>query len=277
MSQISDFKGAPFSLFGSPAPTSQNASPTPPAGGASTDVSIATLCGISWDTTDGRKVAMVQVGATALVSGNMVQSPANLANFVSLVTVGTQAIGSTTIVVTLGGTAVLANEFAGGYAIVSAATGIGQTFRISNHLAQATTTGNVTLNLEDPISVALDATSTVTMVLPQYGSINGTVASNSVASLGVIVCPTTLTGRVLGATIYPIAASTSTVPTYGFIQTRGECGVLSQGGTAIGRDVMSPGSVAGAVATYAVASGTRVGVTTIALTDAAVGSVNLQL
>ena len=266
MSYISDKDSAPISLFGVT------------GGNTSTDASLSTLVGAKFNGSDGREYVLVQNGATALVSGTMVQSPANLANFVSLAMVGTPAIGSTTVTVTLGGTAVLANEFQGGFCIISAATGIGQTMKIASHPAQASTTGNVVLTLEDPISVALDSTSTATLVLPHYGSQAGTVASATVSALGVIVVPaTTATGRILGAAIYPIPASTSTVPTYGFIQTRGECGVLSKSGTAIGLDVMSPSGTAGAVAAYAVASGSRVGTANIALTDGAVGSVNLQL
>src|ERR1019366_799809 len=185
MSYITDFKSAPFLLFGVL------------GGGNDTNAQDSTLCGTRWDTADGRELALVQVGATAIAAGLLVQSPATLSasTFLSMVTVGTQAIGSTTIVVTLGGTAVLVNEFAGGFAIVSAGTGIGQTFRIASHTVQASTTGNVTVTLEDPITVALDATSTVSFVLPQYGSQAGTVASATVSALGVVVCPTTLTGR----------------------------------------------------------------------------------
>lgn len=265
MSYITDFKSAPFSIFG--------------VNGGITDTNPqdATLCGTRWDTADGRELALVQVGATAIVAGVLVQSPATLANFVSLVTVGTQAIGSTSLVVTLGGTAVLVNEFAGGMAIISAGTGIGQTSRIASHTVQASTTGNTTLTLEDPWTVALDATSTVTMILPQYGSQNGTVATAGNAALGVIIQPTTVSGRTLGASFYALPASTTTVPSYGFIVTRGICGVLNQGSTAVGLDLMPSASVAGAVCTYVVATKTRVGTSPIAGVDTAVQAVTIQL
>lgn len=265
MSYISDKDSAPISLFGVN------------GGNTSTDASISTLVGAKFNSSDGREFVLVQNGATALLSGVLVQSPATLANFVSLVTVGTQAIGSTSVVVTLGGTAVLVNEFQGGYAVVSAGTGIGQTSKISGHGAQASTTGNITLTLEDPWSVALDATSTITMILPQYGSQNGTVATPGNASLGVIVQPTTVSGRTIGATLYPIPASTTTVPSYGFIQTKGAIGVLNQGSTAVGLDLMPSASVAGAVCTYVVATKCRVGSSPIAGVDTAVQMITLQL
>lgn len=264
MSFISDFKSSPFSLFGVN------------GGNTSTDPSISTLVGSVWKAGlgDEREFVLVQNGATALVSGLLVQSPATVgANHNDLVTVGTQAIGSTTIVVTLGGTAVTANQYQMGHAIVSAGTGIGQTFKIASHPAQATTTGNVTLTLADTISVALDATSTISLVLPQYGSQNGT----NVNTFGVVVCPTTLTGRVIGATTYPIPASSTTVPTYGFIVKSGAVGVLNQGSTAIGLDLMPSASVAGAVCTYVVATKTRVGTATVAGSDTKAELITLQL
>ncbi len=193
--------------------------------------------------------------------------------------VGTQAIGSTTAVITLNGTAVVANEFQGGYLVISTLTGIGQTLKIASHPAQSSTSGNVTLTLEDPISVALDATSTASLSLPRYGSQNGTVAAGAgvVSALGVIVCPTSSSGQVLGATLYPIPASSSTVPSYGFIQTKGVVGIITENTTAIGLDVMPSAETAGRVVTYVAATNTRVGTTTIAAVDDAACLINLQL
>lgn len=267
MSYISDKDSAPISLFGVT------------GGNTSNDASLSTLVGAKFNAADGREFVLVQNGASALVSGVLVQSPATLANFVSLVMVGTQAIGSVTAVVTLGGTAVVANQFAGGFLIISTLTGVGQTLKIASHTAQSSTTGNVTITLEDPLSVALDATSTASLVLPQYGSQAGTVAAGAgvVTALGVIVQPTTVSGRTLGATLYPIPASTSAIPSYGFIQTKGAIGVLNQGSTAVGLDVMPSASVAGAVCTYVVATKTRVGACPIAGVDGAVSMLTLQL
>lgn len=262
MSKISDFKSTPIDLFGVN------------GGVTSTDASLATLVGVKFDSADGRQFVLVQNGGTALVSGVMVQSPASIgANHTGL-TCATAAIGATQITVTLGGTAVTANQYAGGYAVVSAGTGIGQTLRIASHPAQSSTSGTVVLTLEDPLSVATAvADSKVSLTLPQYGSANGATVSTS----GVVVCPTTLTGRVIGATISPIPASTSTVPTYGFIQTKGAVGVLNQGGTAIGLDVMPSASVAGAVCTYVVATKCRVGTSTVAGEDGKTQLITLQL
>jgi hypothetical protein len=262
MSQISDFKSSPISLFGVNGAVSSN------------DAAIATLVGAEFKSADGRTFALVQNGASAIASGLMVQSPASIgANHTGL-TCATAAIGATQITVTLGGTAVTANQYAGGYAVVSAGTGIGQTLRIASHPAQATTSGTVVLTLEDPLSVATAVSdSKVSLTLPQYGSANGTIVSTH----GVIVNPTVATGRTIGATIYPLAASSSTVPSYGFIQTKGAVAVLNDSGTAIGLDVMPSSSVAGAVLTYVVATRNRVGTSTVAGENGKAQIITLQL
>lgn len=262
MSYISDFKSAPISLFGR-------------LGGlTTTDSATATLTGARFLAADGRTFTLVQNGGTALVSGVLVQSPASIgANHTGL-TCATAAIGATQITVTLGGTAVTANQYAGGYVVISAGTGIGQTLRIASHPAQSSTSGTVVLTLEDPLSVATSVgDSKASLTLPQYGGPNGT----DVTTHGVVVCPTTLTGRVIGATVYPIAASTATVPTYGFIQTAGAVGVLNQGTTAIGLDLMPSASVAGAVCTYVVATKCRVGTSSVAGEDGKTQLITLQL
>lgn len=263
MSSISDFKSSPIGLFGVN------------GGNTTTDASLASLVGIKFQERMGDRVfALVQNGTAALVSGVLVQSPASIgANHTGL-TLSTAAIGATSITATLGGTAVTANQYAGGFLVISAGTGIGQTLEIASHPAQTSTSGTVVLTLKDPLSVAtLTSDSKGSLTLAQYGSGNGA----DVRTSGVIVCPTTLTGRVLGATVYPIPASTSTVPTYGFIQVAGSVGVLNQGTTAIGLDVMPSASVAGAVCTYVVATKTRVGTSTVAGEDTKTQLVTLQI
>jgi len=208
MSQISDYKSAPISLFGV-------------NGGVTTitDNSIATQVGSKFKSADGREFTLVQVGASAIASGLLVQSPASIgANHTGLAVSAAVAIGGTAVTVTLGGTLATANQYQGGLAVVSAGTGIGQTLRIASHPA-GTSSGTVVLTLEDPLSVALDTTSKISLTLPQYGSANGT----DVRTSGVIVSPTTATGRTIGATLYPLVASTSTVPAYGFIHIWCSC------------------------------------------------------
>ena len=260
--KISDFKVAPFSLFGVL------------GGVTSNEPSLATLVGTVFRADNGNEFVLVQNGAVALESGVLVQSPASIgANHTGL-TCATAAIGATQITVTLGGTAVTANQYAGGYVVISAGTGIGQTLRIASHPAQSVTTGTVVLTLEDPLSVATAVSdSKASLTLPQYGGPNGA----AITTHGVVVCPTTLTGRVIGATCYPIPASTATVPSYGFIVKSGAVAVLNTANTAIGLDLMPSAATAGAVCTYVVATKTRVGTATVAGENAKAQLITLQL
>jgi hypothetical protein len=262
MSYLSDFKSAGFSLFGIN------------GGVTSNDASLATAVGQRFNSADYREFVLVQNGAVALVAGNLIQGPASIgANHTGL-TCATAAIGATQITVTLGGTAVTANQYAGGFAIVSAGTGIGQTLRIASHPAQSNTSGTVVLTLEDPLSVAtLASDSKVSLTLNPYGSKNGTAFTTH----GVIVSPTTATGPSIGVTLYPIPASTASVLSYGFIQCRGFVGCLNIGGTAIGLDVMAGSGTAGSVITYVVATRNRVGTSTVAGENAKVQGINIQL
>ena len=261
MSFISDFKSAPLSLYGVT------------GGITSVETYLSSLVGVKFTADDDRVFALVQNGAVALVSARLVQSPATIgANHTGL-TLSTASIGALTISATLGATAVTANQYAGGILVISAGTGIGQTVKIASHPAAALST-TVVLTLEDPLSVAtLTADSKGSLTLPQFGSSNGV----SVVTSGVIVNPTTATGRTIGVTLYPIPASTTTIPTYGFIQTEGPVAVLNDGGTAIGLDVMPSSSVAGAVVTYVVATRNRIGTSTVAGETTKAQLITLQL
>lgn len=263
MSYITDFKSSPISLFGIN------------GGNTSTDQSLASLVGVKFTSDNNREFVLVQNGGTALVAGNLIQGPVTIgANHTGLAVVSNAAIGATTITVTLGGTAVTANQYQGGYAVISAGTGIGQTLKIASHPAQTSTSGNVVLTLEDPLSVAItSSTSKVSLTLNQYGSSNGA----DVRTSGVVVSPTASTGTTIGVTVYPIPASTTTVPSYGFIQTKGAVACLNDSATAVGLDVMPSSSVAGAVVTYVVATRNRVGTSTVAGENTKAQLININL
>lgn len=241
----------------------------------SNDSSLATITGAKFYAADGREFVIVQNGGTALASGNLIQGPVAIgANHTGL-TLSTAAIGATQITATLGGTAVTANQYAGGYLVVSAGTGIGQTLKIASHPAQATTSGTVVLTLEDALTVA---TATVdskgTLMLNPFGSSKGAAFATS----GVVVTPAgTLTGPVIGVSLYPIAATSTTVLSYGLIQTKGVIACLNQGATAVGLDLMPSASVAGAVCTYVVATKTRVGTASVAGEDGKAQMITIQL
>ncbi len=239
----------------------------------STDANLATMVGSVFETSDGREFVLVQNAGTALAQGKTVQGPAAISNHQGLTT-STQVVGDKTVTVTAGGTLITANQYAGGYVVFSEGTGLGQTLKIKSHPA-ATSSGTCVLTLEDPIQVATATASTKSFLVKNpYGSGNGT----DVRTEGVIICPTTITGQVLGVSTYPIAASTSTVPSYGFIQKRGMAGVLNRAGTTIGLNVgTSSSTTAGACETYAAATNIMIGHAVTAGVDAKYGVVYLTL
>lgn len=262
MSYLSDFKSSPFALFGVN------------GGNSSTDASLSTLVGNRFQSEDYREFVLIQNGGTALVAGNLIQGPVSIGStHTGLAVVANAAIGATQITVTLGGTLATTNQYAGGFGVISAGTGIGQTLRIASH-PSGTSSGNVILTLEDPLSVAItSSTSKVSLTLNPYGSVNGT----DVRTSGCVISPTTATGPTVGVTISPIPASTTTVPSYGFIQTKGAVACLNDSTTAIGLDVMPSSAVAGAVVTYVVATRNRVGTSTVAGETTKAQIINIQL
>lgn len=258
----------------------------------STDLSMGTLCGSRYDTSDGRTFVLVQNGGTALAAGKLVQSVPNTANHIGLTVTAFTAYSANgnipaSVALTCGGTGVLPNEYAGGYAIVSTGTGAGQTLKIASNTGQTATTGSTTVTFENPdgqvMTALVAASSTVSLFRNAYGSANGGTASTGVvnnSTNGVIINPTTTTGTIIGASVYVVAASTSTVPSYGLIQTNGTAAMLNHSSTAIGLNVGNSTQstpVAGAVETYSAANNTLVGYATQAGTDTNYNLVNLQI
>lgn len=269
-------QGAPFDLFST---TSAATSPV------NSDASLATLTGARFETADGREFVLVQNAGTALAAGVVVQGPAAVANTggLSPATSSTTsysaaypiaaAIGGKQIQLATGATAVLVNRFQGGYLNVVEGTGLGQTLKISSNLA-ASTTAALVINLEDPFTTATSTDSRYTLTLNPYGGQYGTDYRTD----GVIISPaTTLTGEVIGVTAYPIPATTTSVLSYGLVQTKGDVAVLGSSTVALGLDVAVPSGTAGAVLVYAVATTTRIGTTVVATASAKYNMIKLQL
>ena len=205
---------------------------------------------------DGREFRWCYAGGVTLVAGQLQQAPPQIANHIALVVVQAQAIGDTSITVTLGGTAATAQQYAGGYAQTYTSTGAGLQYQISSHPAQATTTGNLVLTLADPIQVAITTSTTVSLVLNPYN--------------GIIVNPATATSAPVG--VAPWALTTAT---YGWVQTHGVAVCLNDSSTTVGLGVAPSAATAGAVKTmaatlcqigYALQTGTTTDYTAIYLT-----------
>lgn len=178
------------------------------------------------DTQDGRSFRYVKAGGTSLVAGQLQACAAQVTNHQNL-TPSAAAIGATSIDVTLGATATTLNQYADGMAIITVTPGVGYSYSIkSNPVIAASALGTIQLN--DPIQVALTATSRVDLVANPY--------------LDVIVAPTTYTGHAVG-----VATDIITNAQFGWIQTHGTVGCLADGALVVGEPVIRSNGVAGAV------------------------------
>lgn len=155
----------------------------------------------------GNKYRYVQGGAANLVTGNLLQEAAEDTNYRSMVCQAEVAIADTMIPVTLGGTAVTANQFEQGQLVVESSTGIGQLFRIVRHDVQTSTTGTCKFYVDRPVKIALSTSSQITV-------------RKNIAD-GAIQFPTTPTGAPIGVALYAMTAAY-----YGWVQSGGECAVL---------------------------------------------------
>lgn len=205
--------------------------------------------------TDGRVFRYVFCTPTALVAGALQQSPAEKTNHQNL-TAPIAAVGATSISLALGATALSTNEYAAGLMIISVTPGVGYSYRIKSHPAGAAS-ATVSFELEDPIEVALTATSRVDLVHNPYN--------------GVIINPSTATGAPVGVAVDVISAGN-----YGWIQSQGPVGVLAAGALAVGATVSSSPGVAGAVSMMSTARGV-VGYALTGVADTEYGAVYLTL
>lgn len=188
---------------------------------------------------DGRKYRYVLAGAADLVAGNVIQSPAIVPNHLAN-TPPAVAAGATSFSYTPGATGAAANYYAGGLLQVDTTPGNGYSYRISDHAA-VTASVAFTLNLDDPIQVALTTSSRVGLIANPYR--------------GVIQLPvTTATGTIVGVAPYIITALQ-----YGWIQVSGLASVLTTGTPALGAMVLGPGTVAGAAQVIVAAGNLIVG------------------
>lgn len=210
-------------------------------GGTATDSSLSTLLGSRWDLEDGREVKLVLAGGSNLASGKMMTSAAPIANHANLTVTAVQAYSANgnvpaTVTVTLGGTAATAGQYAGGYAIVNAGTGLGQTLQISSNPAQATTTGSLVVTLADGPNTALDTSSKITLIKNPC--------------FNIILADHTALQQPVGVTLYPVTAAN-----YGYIVSKGVVACLQDGNTTVGSAVSTSNGVDGAIENGVIAQG----------------------
>jgi hypothetical protein len=186
-------------------------------------------------TKDGRVFRYAQVGAVALVAGELYQSAAPIANHLAN-TPPAVAIGATSFSYTPGATAGAANLYAEGTLMVDTTPGNGYSYRISGHAAiSASTAFTLYLDPDEPIQVALTTSSRVGLHHNPWKNI--------------IETPTTNTGKVIG-----FAVNVATAAYYTWVQTRGPVAALINGTPAITAPVCNSGTTAGAVDTWTTAA-----------------------
>jgi hypothetical protein len=184
-------------------------------------------------TSDGRQFRYAQAGASDLVAGELQQGAAPIPNHLAN-TPPAVAIGAKSFSYTPGATAGAANLYAEGYLQVDTTPGNGYTYVVSGHAAITASTA-FTLNLRDPIQVALTTSSRVGLRHNAYKN--------------VIQTPTTITAQVVG-----VAPCVVTATQYGWLQTKGPCSVLINGTPAVTAPVINGATTAGSVDVWTAAA-----------------------
>ncbi len=205
---------------------------------------------------DGRAYRYCKAGSSALVVGNLQQSSVEDTGdqglAIEVATVGSSSITTTSTVT------VTANQYAGGFALVTVTPGVGYLYHISGH--SSATAAVVTINLDDEIDVALTASSTIDLIKNPYD--------------GVIVNPTTATASPVGVAVKALTASY-----YGWLQVAGPSCLLADGTVTVGTEVVASNAVAGAVEAGADATDLQahVGTAITGIADTEYGAVRLEL
>lgn len=219
-----------------------------------TVTTAGTQLGALATTGDGRYFRYVQNGAVLMVPGKLQQSIAEVTANENLA-IAAAAIGATSVTTTTTVT-VTANQYAGGYVLVTETPGQGYMYQIGSH--PAVTSAVLTLQLVDPIIVALTTASVIDLVASSY--------------MGIILNPTTATGNIVGA-----ATAALPINGFGWVQTKGPATVLAQGTIVVGEQVGASSTTAGAVvATSGVLADVGVAITGIATTDYGAVSLNIS-
>lgn len=178
---------------------------------------------------DGREFRYAKMGAAAGAPGNLYQSEVPGANFDELVVPAAVAVGSKTVTVTNGATAITKDMFAEGYLNVEDDAGEGRLYKIKSNTADAAS-GPVTITLAvgASIQVALTTASTVGLT------------KNPLMS--VIIHPSPPTAALAG-----VAVAAVTAAYFCWLQTRGPVSVLGTGTLVIGKSCVASVTVDGSV------------------------------
>lgn len=146
--------------------------------------------GLIAETADGRVFRYAKAGGSNLAAGKVNVAPAKVANHTNVAVAADAPVGSRTVKVTVGATAVTNGQYNGGFLVVVDGAGVGQVLKISGTPAVASS-GTGEFTLEQPLRTALTAASSKVSLQPSVfgGSIVSPAAvafvPNGVANVAV--------------------------------------------------------------------------------------------
>ena len=175
---------------------------------------------------DDRAFRYGKAGASNISYSNLQKAPAHAANSTNKAVTAAAAIGDKLVVFTPGATAATVNEYAEGYLVVNDAVGEGNSYKISGHAANAGSV-SMTINLFDPLRVALTTASEITLV---HNFWNGVIEATGATSFAA------------GVPLVSVLAGD-----YAWLQTKGTASVLIGSAATLGAQLMGDASTAGAV------------------------------
>ena len=177
-------------------------------------------------TTQGKVVSQDVSESSYVDSDNVILAPA------SCVTTTDGTVGSRFVEITLA--AITADQFAGGTLLISDDTGEGYTYRIvGNTATDNPATGTIRVELARGLQVAVDATSDFEILGSKYANLEPASAIGA--------------GNALDAIPAGVSVGSQAAADYGWIQTKGIVGVLTNGSPLVGQGVCVSGTTAGAV------------------------------
>lgn len=195
-----------------------------------------------------------------LPRGRLCQTGPAVANHTDLAVAAGGGDAGTNVVrnITLGATAVTANQYQDGELLVIDGAGEGQTFRIRSHGAFDAAATTFSAELFDEIALSLSASSRVSLVLNDFES--------------AVVGAVNQLGSIIGAPRASILAGE-----YGWVQRTGSCLLLADEAITIGQKLTVGSSVTGSVEVIDLLAEETVAVALEAITNTEYGRCRLTL
>ena len=215
--------------------------------------------GVLDETVDGRKYRYALAGGVTLDPGKLTVAAASVANHLNRTIAATVSAGASKVSINLGATAATADQYADGQFVINDATGEGISYLIAGHAANA---GSLALevNLDEPIKVGLTVSVSEASLIANPWS-------------GVVISPGAVAHRPTGV---PNVSITNAY--YGWLQTGGDCAVLSDGIITKGAGAIASDAVNGAVEIEVAATVTsRIGIAPEATVDTEYRLINLTI